>query len=474
MNSFIICSIIERGIGMKSQKISIGLVIFVTLILFLSTNVPSTALDDWNDGDEAKYTGGHTFDEEFWLADYTNETKEGYNLTSSIFYMNSHNVEAFLIAVKEIKNDTNIGTVPYQLFGMHYYSPEGHEVFIGAIFAFLLGYNDTNNPDQGVPDPGQEDLFYIIPFGAGDLVGNRYIPSVSHSVERKSDTEYIFEISYYNLYAIITQNPFWGALLKTGWVARFTELTIRYKITIDEENGEVRAETFYNLGQVTELWAVILGLPIPVSPDKIPANFGIAAVHYVATFTSYSRIVGAATNTTIQTGITEPVNEDLTIETEKERVFKIGFRGTYDIIDETNDPPETIKADEKAINILLKARVEDTWLVMNQLAFSADLMSVMAYGLSDNLQDEFDSPRDLKEKAILKFHTNTLWYAVAFPEWAGYRIEHDPVYTAYTSFGVPKPVDGDSDSSSPCGNYILILMATTASVCVIGIRKKRR
>jgi hypothetical protein len=457
---------------MKSQKISIVLALFVTLILFFSSSVPGAALDDWQDGDEAKYTGGHNFDEEFWHADYTNTTDEGYNLTSSIFYMNSHNVQAFLVAVKEIKNETNKGIVPYQLFGLHYYSPEGQEVFIGAMFAFLMGYNNTYDPKNNSKEMDKESLFYIIPFGAANMVKDNYVPEATSSVERINDKQFIFQISYKNLYAFVTKNPLWSAIFKTGWVARFTELTIRYKITLDDESGEVRAETFYTIGQVTELWALILGIPVPVSVTEIPDTLGVAAVHYVATFTSYSKIVGAGSGNTIDTGITEPLDEDISIKAENdEKVFKIGFRGTYDLIDETSSL--AIKSGEKAINLILKAGINDALLVIRQLAFSADLMAVMSYGISDTLQEKFDSPRQLKQQTIMNFHVNTLWYAVAFPEWGGYRIEHDPVYTAYTSFESGPISDPDTDTRF-CGSAILVTMATTASVGVIGIRKRKK
>jgi len=106
---------------MRSQKISVGIVAILIIILLLTSNASGSALDNWQSGDEKNYTGGRTFDEEFWKADYTNTTKDGYNLTSSIFYMNSHNVQAFLVAINQSANETNVGTYPYQLFGLHYY-----------------------------------------------------------------------------------------------------------------------------------------------------------------------------------------------------------------------------------------------------------------------------------------------------------------------------------------------------------------
>ena len=76
---------------MNSKRISLGLVIFTVVILLSSSTIPGSALDDWKKGDEKNYTGGHTFEEEFWVADHQNKTNEGHNLTSSIFYMNNHN-----------------------------------------------------------------------------------------------------------------------------------------------------------------------------------------------------------------------------------------------------------------------------------------------------------------------------------------------------------------------------------------------
>jgi hypothetical protein len=435
--------------------------------------VPGDALNDWEKGDEKKYTDGRSFEEEWWVADYSNTTEDGYNLTSSIFYVNKDNVQAFLIAIKDIKNETTIGTIPYQLFGLHYYSPEGQEVFIGAIFAFLLGYNNTHEPESGIPNPEHEDVFYIIPFGAAELVDGKNIPEVSRKAEKINDTTYQFTIQYKNITAILTKSPTWSAILKTGWIALFSELTIRYRITLDKENGEVRAETYYDIGQVQELWLIFLGAPISVPVNKIPKTLGIAAVHYVTVFSSYSSVVGAGSGNTIDTGITKPVEEDLSIQGKNnERVFKIGFRGTYDLIDESKNPRETIMANQNAINIILQARFEDTLLVLRQLAFSGDLMSIMAYGISDSVQKEYKSPKDLKDRAIFKFKATPLWYAVAFPEWDGYRIEHDPVYTAYTHFSAPEE-ESDDKERTVCGSTMVILLATTASVTVVGFKRRK-
>ena len=102
-------------------------------------------------------------------------------------------------------------------------------------------------------------------------------------------------------------------------------------------------------------------------------------------------------------------------------------------------------------------------------------MSIMAYGMSDTIQEKYDSPRDLKQKAIFNFHKQNLWYAVAFPDWDGYRIEHDPVYTGFATFAAVEPKDEKKEEdASVCGSTMIILLATTASVCMIGYRRKKR
>jgi hypothetical protein len=55
--------------------------------------------------------------------------------------------------------------------------------------------------------------------------------------------------------------------------------------------------------------------------------------------------------------------------------------------------------------------------------------------MSPNLQTRFSSPRDLYYKANETFTGAAFWYGIAFPEYHGYRVVHDPVYTAYSNIG---------------------------------------
>jgi hypothetical protein len=81
-------------------------------------------------------------------------------------------------------------------------------------------------------------------------------------VEKLGEGHYRFGIQYLNQYAIITPNYLASAIFMTGWLAKLSEFSVTYEVTVDQETGEVKAETWYTIGQVTDLWLFILGIPI--------------------------------------------------------------------------------------------------------------------------------------------------------------------------------------------------------------------
>jgi hypothetical protein len=421
---------------MKKMALQLFCVLIAGLLLVPTSSAPG--LDDWEDGDEEEITG-HSFDEELWTAEVSNETENG-NATFVISYVNYENVQAFLVAFKTFENDNGTGTLPYQMYGMHYFTPDGEEVFIGALLAFLMVYDDFNNNSIPNPDlPDNENIYYVIPFGVAESLNESgsYEPIVTPIPATEiEEGHYQFGMRYQNLYAYVSKNPILGIAIKTGWIAKFSELTITYDITIDAETGEVKTETYYTIGQVTELWGFLFGWPVKADPSELPDSLGISAVHFVTIFTSKYKVTGETSGNTLSPTATELADENVSIAVgeKNERAFAIRFMGEFDLIDE--DTGNTTEEDLPAYNILVQAKFNDLALVWWQLGFSAALMSVFAYGLSENVQEKYTSPRDLAQKSLNPFNPDgfgvrALWYAVCFPSWNGLRVEHDPVYTAY-------------------------------------------
>ena len=290
---------------MKVKFVAMSVCLALIGAALLVPAVPAPIPTEWHSGDEVAITG-HSFSEENWTADISNTTG-GATTTMTMSYINHDNAQAFLLAFKTYEKDGNISTLPYQMFGMHYTSADKRDVFIGAVLAFLMAFNDTYNGtgpgENGMPDPGigQDHVYYILPFGVGgNITGGSYVPEVSAIPARKiADGHYQFGMSYRNLYAKVVDGNsilnFTLSLVFPFYIAKFSELTITYDIRY--VNNTIVAETFYTLGQVTKLW--LFG--VEVDPHDLPDNWGIAAVHYVAMFGSTYLVEGNQTGHTIDT-----------------------------------------------------------------------------------------------------------------------------------------------------------------------------
>jgi len=463
----------------RALVVAASIVVCAMLVANASAFPPET----WQEGDEVAIFG-HSFEEEYWTNESMTATSPaGNDVTFSASFVNYENVSAFLLSLNMVEDDNGTGTVPFQLFGMHYYTPDGNEVFIGAILAFLMAFEDTYNgtgPGQnGMPDPGNENISYVIPFGVSGILDDAYPPEVVvQEVEKLGEGHYRFGIQYKNLYAFVSPNFLASALLRTGWIAKFSELTISYDVTMDPVTNEVRAETFYTIGEVTELWFIFLGAPIPLDPHSMPEHLGLSVVHFVTVFTSkYQGASGNTTGATLNPAINEPVDEDIVLKVgdDSERALKVGTRGTFDLINESTD--YVIEEDQPATNAIVGARLVDLILVAWQLGFAAGAMSVFAYALSDDVQAAYDGPLDLAERSLLPsnddgFVANPLWYAVSFPQWNGYRVVHDPVYTAYSSFEASSDDDADQFNAGGLIVLVLIVVAVVAVAVVVATRKK--
>jgi hypothetical protein len=75
--------------------------------------------------------------------------------------------------------------------------------------------------------------------------------------------------------------------------------------------------------------------------------------------------------------------------------------------------------------------------------------------MSSYLQRLFDGPQGVLDHAENIFNTAAFWFGVTFPESQGYRVEHDPVYTAYSNVG---------QTASAIG---LIIIGTVALIALI-------
>ena len=153
--------------------------------------------------------------------------------------------------------------------------------------------------------------------------------------------------------------------------------------------------------------------------------------------------------------------------------MQIGTRGTFDLINESSG--QVLKNDQPAMNAIVGAQVVDLLLVGWQLGFGAGAMSVFAYALSDYIQSKYTGPLDLAQRSLLPanadgFNAYPLWYAVSFPQWDGYRVVHDPVYTAYTDMNL----GAATEPLNLGGIVVLLLIVVVVIVVVVAVATRKK
>lgn len=439
-----------------------GVTIWVLLLIVMPFVLIPTA-NAWSAGDEAAIFG-HTFEEEYWTNDSLYVEGEDGNGSLTASFVNVGDFEAFLIAFNEFNmSDGSQMIAPYQLFGMHFITPDNQEVFIGAVFAFLLVHNETFGSNQ-LPDVGNEPAWYVVPL-ASDDTWPEYTPSVEAIPATKvGENHYRFGMHYYNLTCRIvdanTPLGFWLSLGNPILQVVISELTIQYDITIDT-TGQVHAETLYTIGQVKEL--MLWGVELPPS-DVISENMEISVVHFLSIFTSEYSVVGSTSGNTIAAPTdTTPIDEDISIQVgaSDERAFDIGFGRQYALVNETDQT--TVASDLTALNTLLGVRLSDLILILWQAPLSAFLFAHMAYGLSAQLRNTYATVGGMVNNANTAFTNTNWWYAVTFPTWNGLRVEQDPVYVAYTNLAATGP-----------SNMILFALIIVGALAVVFIASRRR
>jgi len=438
----------------------LAVALFGSILLSLASPVQVQALPPpvWVSGIEREFFG-HTFAESMWtnssiIFDTPNNETVQFVASYVNYSEDAGSFQAMLLALGIVENENGTqSTLPYQLFGLHYTTPDDRDFFVGSVLAFLFGFNDTDH--NGIPSPG-ENRFYIIPYGFNE--GNATLPLTIEAVPavQLEPGHYQFGISYKNLYGRLVSakdtGEFLLSLLLNIFEITFSELTIIYDVKVNVATGEITTETYYTIGQVTEFR--FLGVPVPNFHDAL-TDIGIGVAHagvvlsprYYVRPGSSSPVIGE--NRTMVSITTDLAGRN--------RAFTLGTRGSYDVYNETTGIPTLIEAGLPAYSWLLIPQPIDGFLMLWQLPLSAIIFSIFAYAMSPYLQSLFPGPLSVYEHADWVFNSVAFWYGITFPESHGYRVVHDPVYTAFSNIGQAPSLVG------------LILLGTISLIALIVI-----
>ena len=397
-------------------------------------------------------------------------------------YINSGGYQLFYVGLVNVTNNGRYVTVPLQTFFQHFKTPGGKDAITASSFLSLLAFNESSTTDAVSNSPDASDTVYAS-FSLGIDLGaylQNHAPSYLASskvapLTQVGTNHWTWGLKYNNLSAIwwkITPdplNPFYDPVPRG--VARYSELTFNYDLTLDPSTKTAHLTETYTIGKVTDLW-VIRFLPTFVRHYNSTGTYYLngtqasaQTVYQVLQLGGYKLAV-VLTNKTILashtttdkdssgTAVDDAQSGDLshsnvtTTADDGERIFQADFsaKHTYQLYDPSDANPVTY-------NVTTRTVRRDGYVKNHLYDFQNTFMGFLPIFVA-----HVDPGLIQQAKAgLASFQTSDYLYIISYPQWGGTRIVNDPDYSAFYQ------------PSSNAGLLILIFIAVAVAAVVGGV-----
>jgi len=419
-------------------------------------------------------------------------------------YVNISGVRMLYAGLSNITLNQTSLTVPLQTFMMHFKSKDGlKDVITGTSFMMLLAFNETDNTIfQQSPD--RNDTLYAS-FSLGcDLsqyFGNSTPPGLSSKttiipLTTTNNRTWTWGMKYTNLTAI-----WWKTSIDPNnpnrdprpiAITRYDELTFVYNLTINPTTGKATMNIDYYIGKMRDLWVIgwIIIFPVifhynatgcytlkgvKLSGETIYdflRNQGIkmSIVQFQSTVVlDHSAYYKSGSVNVTDNEVFVDNSKISTFANDGERIFDADFssKTTYKLFNYTDDPTEeefaTYNTTTRTCKIAGFARNPIFQVHTSLMKLIPLVVAHMDPALYQQAKDH-----------LLDMSYADYFYIIAYPVYGGYRIEHDPTYTAYCSLtqeGQTPPPD-TTPSFPKMGLVVIAGLAVAVAVAYTIIRRR--
>ena len=382
-------------------------------------------------------------------------------------YINVSGFQLFYNGLINITAGAGALTIPVQNFLEHYKTPNGKDVLISSSFIMLLAFNDTSTSKHADSPDANDNLYASFSLGwdITNMTGNAQKPNL-HSkttiipLKTSDNKTWTWGMRYNNLTAIWWKirinpaNPGYDAVPVA--ITTYDELTFTYTLTIDPGNHTAKVTSNYVIGRMTNLWLIykwvwFFFIPIPVfahlnstgtyyavngtkiSDDTIYQFLEIQHIKMSIVLFQNSLVLDQKTTSTSTvnnknvTDAEEDVSDGaISTKAGNEEIFKTDFgtKKTYNLYNYTADPTETDYNTYNAVTRTApRAGYANNHLFDLHVAFLKYVPLIVAHVAPELFQQAKDR--------ILSMTYSDYFYVVSYPTYSGFRIKHDPTYTAY-------------------------------------------
>lgn len=394
-------------------------------------------------------------------------------------------------------------TIPMQSIILHYKTEnKSRDALVASSFLMLMGFNDTSRsiyPDS--PDRN-DTLWASFSFGVNlqNLFSNLTFPSLCSKSEifplthSEDKLTWKWGMKYTNLTAFwITTHIVDESKTNTTspyGLATYEELTFNYTLTIDPDTHTATIRQDHAIGRIRDLWVFggwIWFLPIycrynstggysygkKVSNDTVyeflnKHNVKMSIVDYQT-----SIMLDRDTYCESASGQNVTDNEvfvgDSSISTyadDGEKIFDASFgaKETYNLFNYTEDPTESTPHEYDAVvrTAEITGYAKNGELFKFHRSFTMYLPLILVHMYPLLFQKAKESITNMTRADYL--------YMISYPNYSGYRIEHDPVYTAYFTASTTEGLDF---RRLIIGAVIIMAIIAIVAVAAVAILKRK-
>ncbi len=435
-------------------------------LLFLIPIATHTARGDTiNNGDFQAQSFSKVVD---WYS-YVRQYAAAHNLTAppttehAYIYTNFVNVGGFQLFYAGLVNATHNGmfvTVPLQTFFEHYKTVGGKDAITASSFLSLVSFRE-NSTDIYPNSPDKNDEIYAsfsLGVNLAALTGHpvTYVATsqVTPMTTSSDGLHFTWALKYTNLDAIwwrINPDPlslWWDQNVPRGF-AQYNELTFNYALAINPTSKTATLTTTYTIGRMTDLYLLTTSpvthlnstgtyylngtkVTTPNTPNIyqylqakqfklsiVLANKAIIASHTVSDKDDSGASVDSSSTDVTHTSVTTTADDG-------DKLFQANFgvKPTYKLYNYTADSSESTYSTNN-----VNARTVDVhgWGGNPVFGFQNTFMGFLPVFVSN-----VDPGLIQQAKAgLVSFTTADYLYVISYPTWGGYKIVHDPDYTAF-------------------------------------------
>lgn len=481
----------------------------LTFIITLSLMSPLVRADTLDQADFEQESFAKTVDYMDYVRAYTSlhgiqqpANFEKWHANMYMTYINSSGFKLLYAGLADLTTDENAYLrIPMQAFIMHYKTNKNNrDVILANTFLMLMAFNETANTlYAGSPDI--EDTLYAsfsLGFDLSEL--GKTLPVLNSEVEtiplRHEGKEWTWGMKYTNLTAlwwrtwIDPDNP----RFQNSWPVALTvydELTFTYKLTIDPSVGKATVQENHVIGRMRHLFVGLLPvlwvyynstgtynmLGQKTSNETIYdfiRNNGLkmSVINFqtslMADHETYSETVSGQNVTDAEVEVTDTsIN---TYADDGEKIFNADFgtKQTYKLYDYTTDPTETTYGtyESTARTAKIAGYAGNGGLFAYHIGLMKFLPAVVVH----------IHPALFAKAAatIANMSRANYFYIISYPEYGGYRIEHDPTFTAYIATAESAELEQPQKGAGGLILIAVVVIAIGVVTALFVVRRKRK